>query len=130
MLQDTDLGCVSVKRQAVASRKANKSTETKSWRRKTRGTQTRMRSKSSSTQTEVRASEGKLLASISAGDEELTEFVRRVGPTILQELVNNSGSHAFDDYRVVWEDERGQIRKLQTLSRGELKAASQARLPA
>eukprot|EP00741_Cyanophora_paradoxa_P002628 tig00000615_g2550.t1 len=46
---------------------------------------------------------------------ELQDFLRRVAPDVEQQLEVNARSRAFQDYDVVWEQERGEVRCLHRL---------------
>jgi len=92
---------------------ADKCIATKPRRRRNYATQTKAMV-TIGTQTEDRQPEGKIPDTLPT-DEKLEDFLRRVGQMMESELKSVSGSKAFDDYRVVWNEERDTITKLHTL---------------
>mmetsp|Transcript_21562 Transcript_21562/g.38245 ORF Transcript_21562/g.38245 Transcript_21562/m.38245 type:complete len:568 (+) Transcript_21562:84-1787(+) len=125
MFEDFDLGVASVKSSWRSRTKvADKCVETKPRKRFSRKTQTKSLV-STSTQTEPRKADGPVPSKIDESNKALVDFVIRAGPLMLRELNAATESRAFDDYKVVWEEERDQIHKLQTLMDGKKAGGTQ-----
>jgi WD repeat-containing protein 34 len=67
--------------------------------------------------------DAKVPSTVSTEHKGLCAFIKSVGPIMEAELALTLSSSAFDDYDVVWEDERDQIHKLQSLTNEKKKGA-------
>ncbi|GAB5362381.1 hypothetical protein AAMO2058_000792000 [Amorphochlora amoebiformis] len=78
-------------------------------------TQTKRPSVDQGTQTKESVVSSNISNTIPVDNQPLHEFILKVGPLMDSELRKAAVSTAFEDYKVVWEEERDTIVKLQTL---------------
>ncbi|KAK2156882.1 hypothetical protein NP493_1930g00018 [Ridgeia piscesae] len=77
-----------------------------------------MKTKNAKVQTDEQIEEDIVL--FDDDSEELVSFMRRIGPAVLQELEKNNRSHAFDGYRVSWQEEVDTVSRIHSLSHEKL----------